>query len=71
LEDNVEPLTYTVDEAAVLLGVARSVAYEGVRNGTIPATRVGRRWLIPRRRFHEWLDGRSTGDALRHDEQAG
>jgi excisionase family DNA binding protein len=71
LEDNVEPLTYTVDEAAVLLGVARSVAYEGVRNGTIPATRVGRRWLIPRRRFHEWLDGRGTADALRDDEQAG
>jgi excisionase family DNA binding protein len=71
LEDNVDPLTYSVDEVAVLLGVARSVAYEAVRNGTIPATRVGRRWLIPRRRFHEWLDGRSTADALRHDEQAG
>lgn len=50
-------LTYTVDEVAVLLGVARGVAYEGVRNGCIPATRVGRRWLVPRKRFHAWLDG--------------
>jgi hypothetical protein len=33
------------------------VAYESVRTGEIPATRVGRRWLIPRRRFHAWLDG--------------
>jgi excisionase family DNA binding protein len=52
-----ETLTYTVDQIAVLLGVARSVAYESVRNGEIPATRVGRRWLIPRKRFHAWLDG--------------
>jgi excisionase family DNA binding protein len=40
-----------------LLGIARGVAYESVRTGAIPATRVGRRWLIPRRRFHAWLDG--------------
>lgn len=50
-------LTYSVDEVAALLGIARGVAYESVRNGEIPATRVGRRWLVPRRRFHAWLDG--------------
>ncbi|ALE85677.1 helix-turn-helix domain-containing protein [Pseudonocardia sp. HH130629-09] len=47
-----ESLTYTVDQVAALLGIARGVAYESVRNGEIPATRVGRRWLVPRRRFH-------------------
>jgi excisionase family DNA binding protein len=52
-----QALTYTVEEGAVLLGIARGVAYESVRTGAIPATRVGRRWLIPRRRFHAWLDG--------------
>jgi excisionase family DNA binding protein len=55
-----EPLTYSVDEVAELLGIARGVAYECVRNGSIPATRVGRRWLVPRKRFHAWLDGTST-----------
>ena len=55
-----EPLTYSVDEVAALLGIARSVAYECVRNGSIPATRVGRRWLVPRKRFHAWLDGTET-----------
>ena len=49
-------LTYTVDEVAALLGVARGVAYEKVRKGLIPAVRVGRRWLVPRNRFHAWLD---------------
>ncbi len=52
-----QTLTYSVDEVAALLGIARGVAYESVRTGEIPATRVGRRWLIPRRRFHAWLDG--------------
>ena len=52
-----EALTYSVDEVAALLGIARGVAYESVRNGEIPATRVGRRWLVPRKRFHAWLDG--------------
>ncbi len=60
-------LTYTVDEVAALLGVARGLAYEGVRNGSIPATRVGRRWLIPRRRFHAWLDGVEPPDTRSDD----
>ena len=55
-----ETLTYTVDQIAELLGVARGVAYESVRNGEIPATRVGRRWLVPRKRLHAWLDGAGT-----------
>ncbi len=38
-----EPLTYSVDQVAALLGIARGVAYEAVRSGEIPATRVGRR----------------------------
>ena len=59
-------LTYTVDEVAALLGVARGVAYENVRNGLIPAVRVGRRWLVPRSRFHAWLD--TTGSAATSKE---
>jgi excisionase family DNA binding protein len=62
-----DALTYTVDEVAALLGVARGVAYEGVRSGSIPATRVGRRWLIPRRRFHAWLDGAEPLDTRDRD----
>ncbi|MEU4743609.1 helix-turn-helix domain-containing protein [Actinosynnema sp. NPDC023658] len=50
-------LTYTVDEAAYLLDLSRGAAYQAVREGTIPAERVGRRWIIPRKRFHAWLDG--------------
>lgn len=51
-------LTYTVDEVAYLLNLSRGVTYECLRDGTIPAERVGRRWVISRRRLHDWLDGR-------------
>ena len=60
-----ETLTYTVDQVAALLGIARGVAYDSVRNGEIPATRIGRRWLVPRKRFHAWLDGETEQTATR------
>ena len=53
-------LTYTVDEVARLLNLSRGVAYQYVRDGVIPAQRVGRRWLISRKRLHAWLDGQAA-----------
>jgi excisionase family DNA binding protein len=48
---------YTVPEVARLLSLSRGSAYALVREGTIPALRMGGRWIIPKRRFHAWLDG--------------
>lgn len=39
--------TVSVAEAAGYLGVSRASAYEGVRNGSIPSIRIGRRLLVP------------------------
>lgn len=41
-------LVLTVDEVADALRISRSLAFAGVRNGTIPHIRIGRRILIPR-----------------------
>lgn len=49
-------LTLTVDEAAELLGISRSLAYELVRIGELPSLRLGRRILIPRRAFYELVE---------------
>ena len=38
--------TLTVEEAAVVLGISRTSAYEGVRRGEIKAIRIGRRLVI-------------------------
>ena len=43
-----ESLVYTIEEAAELLKVGRSGAYEAARRGDIPVLRIGRRWLVPR-----------------------
>ena len=62
-------ITYTVTEAAELLGISRSSAYECVRRGELPSLTLGRRVVIPRRafetqldrtRFPETQDGRNT-----------
>jgi excisionase family DNA binding protein len=43
-----ERLTFTVVEAARLLGISRGLAYELVRRREIPVIRMGRRLLIPK-----------------------
>lgn len=42
------PLTCSVPEAALLLGVSRGVGYEAARSGDLPTIRLGRRLLVPR-----------------------
>lgn len=42
-----EQRTYSVMEAARILGISRNSAYEGVRRGEIPVIRVGGRILVP------------------------
>ena len=49
-------LTYTVTEAAELLGISRSSAYECVRRGEIPSLTLGRRVVVPRRALDAVLD---------------
>lgn len=48
-----ERLTVTVTEAAEILGVSRTSAYELVRAGTLPSVRLGRRILIRRTTVEE------------------
>ena len=52
---------YTVPQAATLLGISAGLAYELVRTGEIPAKRLGRRWIVPRARFHAWLNDLPKG----------
>ena len=52
--------TYTVGEVAGLLGLSRANTYVLLKSGDIPARRLGTRWIIPRHRFHQWLDTDAT-----------
>jgi excisionase family DNA binding protein len=48
-----ERLTVTVTEAAEILGVSRTSAYELVRAGALPSVRLGRRIVIRRTTLEE------------------
>ena len=47
--------TYTVDEAAAVLGISRSTAYACVKSGEIPSLRFRRRLVIPTQVIDELL----------------
>ena len=58
-------LTYTVTEAAALLGISRTTAYECVRRGEIPSLTLGRRVVISRVALERLLDrGLEHADAV-------
>lgn len=43
-----QKVTFTVPEAAELMGISRGLAYEMVRRGDVPSIKLGRRLLVPR-----------------------
>lgn len=49
--------TMTVEEAAVVLGISRTTAYECVRRGELRAVRLGRRLVVPRLVVDQLLAG--------------
>jgi excisionase family DNA binding protein len=52
--------TYTVTEAARILGISRSSAYEAVRRGEIASITIGHRIVIARATIDELLGDAST-----------
>ncbi len=58
--------TWTIEEAAELIGVGRSTAYAAARSGQIPVIRVGRRLLVTR----AGLDALLSAPAVNRDALA-
>ena len=53
---NERPLVYTVMQAAALLGISRTLAYELVARGDLVHVRLGSRIVIPRSAIERLLD---------------
>ena len=51
-----ECATWTVSEAAAVLGVSRTKMYELVASGVVPHLRAGRVVRIPKRSLEDWLE---------------
>jgi excisionase family DNA binding protein len=52
-------LTWSVTEAAQLLGISRASAYEAAHRGELPVRVIGRRMLVPRVALLRLLSERS------------
>ncbi len=63
-----ERLTWTAEEAAVVLGVTVAEARRLAARGTVPAIKLGRAWLFPRKGLRAWLDDAS--DPARRQAEA-
>ena len=51
---------YTVEEIAKLARISRTGAYELIKKGCFPVTRIGNLIRIPKEPFDAWLDGRGN-----------
>lgn len=47
--------TITIEQAAQLLGLGRTAAYDAARRGELPTRRLGRRLLVPVPALLDWL----------------
>ena len=56
-----EPLTVSVDACARMLGIGRTLCYELIREGEIPAIRLRGRWVVPKKKLHELLGTPAPG----------
>lgn len=50
-----EKITYSVQEAAELLGISKSYAYQLVKEKKLPILNLGRRKVIPKAMLEAWI----------------
>jgi excisionase family DNA binding protein len=50
--------TITIEQAAQLLGLGRTAAYDAARRGEFPTRRLGRRLVVPVPALLDWLGAR-------------
>jgi len=60
--EQLERKTWTVAEAAGMAGIGKDKMYQLIVAGQAPGRRLGRRVLIPKGAFAEWLESYLRGD---------
>ena len=55
LEELANQATISVEQAAQILGLGRTAAYEAARRGEFPTRKLGRRVVVPVPALLEWL----------------
>ncbi len=55
-----EKCTYNAQEIATLLGISVSKAYELLHCNSFPTLRIGKRLLVSKERFAQWMEAQSN-----------
>lgn len=53
------PIVLNADQLALALGISRANAYQLMHSKGFPTLRLGKRLLVPKDKFLEWLDSAS------------
>jgi excisionase family DNA binding protein len=48
--------THSIDEAARIIGISRTAAFQAAHRGEIPVVRFGRRMLVPKQALARMMD---------------
>jgi excisionase family DNA binding protein len=59
-----DKLTFSVEEAAKLLGIGRNLCYDKVKTGEIPVLKIGRRLLVPKAALEKLLNEPKPSDLM-------
>lgn len=51
-----EAKIYTIKEICEILQISRTFAYQMLKEGKIPSVKLGKRVIIPKAKFDEWMD---------------
>ena len=57
------PLTLSVQEIAIVLGISKTSAYELVRSKGFPILKIVSRLVVPKEKFREWVE-QNTGGSI-------
>lgn len=53
-------VVYTPMEIKMMLGIGKNEVYKLIHTGEIKSIKIGRKLLIPKQCFHEWLYGKNS-----------
>lgn len=69
-ESKLKRNTLTVEQAAEVLGIGRTAAYNAAQSGDLPVIRIGRRLLIPRPALDQMLNGEAAAPVALHEVES-
>jgi excisionase family DNA binding protein len=55
LGEAAQRLTFSAEQAFAALGIGRTLGYRKIREGAIPAVRIGARWVVPKAALERML----------------